>query len=227
MDFSRVAAVLDSFCAQERPRQPAPSLVSVNRGASHAKPKRKGAFRKEKHCSACGVLFEPVSCWDWKCRSCVDTKDRRGEKRFCRQCGDVFLLSKPQGYNKRHCSESCARTGAKESRCKFYATRPLRDKVYRERAKIRRPQDGQLIRFWRRYPNAPHHCQGCPDGKPCKEWRVLDLCHRPEFKRNGAWHTKANSTPEKVWILCPRCHGLLDRFGMSPDELGLPSGPIA
>jgi hypothetical protein len=27
--------------------------------------------------------------------------------------------------------------------------------------------------------------------------------------------------PEKVWVLCPTCHRLLDRMNYSPSELGL------
>jgi hypothetical protein len=50
---------------------------------------------------------------------------------------------------------------------------------------------------------------------------VLDIAHRPEHARRGAWSNAANTTPEKVWILCPTCHALLDRLGYSAEQLGL------
>lgn len=31
----------------------------------------------------------------------------------------------------------------------------------------------------------------------------------------------SNTTPEKVFVLCPRCHALMDRLGYTPEMLGI------
>jgi heterodisulfide reductase subunit B len=50
---------------------------------------------------------------------------------------------------------------------------------------------------------------------------VLDIAHKPKYKRKGAWRNVKNTTPEKIWILCPTCHALIDRKGYDPQQLGL------
>jgi hypothetical protein len=88
--------------------------------------------------------------------------------------------------------------------------------IYRARTKAKQLPDSNLIRFRRTNLDAPMACESCG------ETRVLDLAHKPEHRRNGEWRSVKNcSWPERVWVLCPTCHALLDRMNYSPEELGL------
>lgn len=90
-------------------------------------------------------------------------------------------------------------------------------KEYYSRSRKKLGPDSNLRRFFWRYPNAPKSCQSCG------EKRVIEIAHKPGFERNGSWRSVANTKwPEKVWILCPTCHALIDRMNYSPKDLGLP-----
>ena len=139
--------------------------------------------------------------------------------RFCKQCGKKFYPKGSGENNKQHCSGECSIISAKESRTRFWKNQPNPEKklqAYRQKSRNKLGPDGNLKRFFRRYPNAPRYCEACG------ETRVVELAHKPGFKRNGAWRSVENTRwPEKVWVLCPTCHALLDRMGYSPEELGL------
>jgi len=145
-----------------------------------------------------------------------NTKGRVLDKgRYCRQCGKYFIPPRDTGHNKQHCSLECSIKSARESRCKFYKRNPHKVKEYNKKFHDRVGTDNNLLRFYLRYPDAPKKCQSCGED------RVLDIAHKPEHKRNGAWRSKHNTTIDKVWILCPTCHALLDRKGYTPQQLGL------
>lgn len=133
----------------------------------------------------------------------------------CQVCGAAFERRGQADSNRRHCSEACARISAKKSRHAFHEKRPERDAQYRESQRRKRNKDTSLGRLWRKYPWLPHECEACG------ETRVLDIAHRPEHRRNGAWKTMANTTAEMVWILCPTHHALLDRLGYTAEQLGI------
>ncbi len=174
-----------------------------------------------KHCSKCGKEFFAIRATHRYCsRECslLVWKTARGiftlkPIRFCRQCGKEFVRTSP---NVRHCSLECSKKSARESRCKFYAKNPNKMAEYRKRTKERGTEaGGNMGRLRRRYPDLPKACQACG------ETRVLDAAHRPEFARKGAWRSAKNCTPDKIWILCPTCHALLDRMHYDPASLGL------
>ncbi len=176
---------------------------------------------RTKFCVVCSTPFEANTSRHMYCsRSCETRRQRErkgikleSEGRHCRQCGYHFA---PTSNHQMHCSPKCSNRSARESRSKFFARNPNSMIEYSKRYRNRVGGDGNLIRFFIRHPNAPRQCQACGDD------RVLDIAHRPEYKRNGAWHTAKNSTwPEKVWILCPTCHALIDRKGYDPASLGL------
>jgi hypothetical protein len=50
---------------------------------------------------------------------------------------------------------------------------------------------------------------------------VLDVAHKPEFARNGAWRNRNTTQRHMFWVLCPTCHALLDRGVMTAQALGL------
>jgi hypothetical protein len=180
---------------------------------------------RTKFCTICATPYEARNAWHRYCsRKCRTENDRNqaGRKidsgRFCKQCGSKFFPAYMTGNNKQHCSSECAVKSARESRSKFWGKQPDAKKKmaeYYQRSRERIGPDGNLKRFYSRHPDAPHACQSCG------ETRVLDVAHRPGFERNGAWRSKDNTTLEKVWVLCPTCHALLDRMHYPPEELGL------
>jgi hypothetical protein len=123
------------------------------------------------------------------------------------------------GQNKQHCSSECAKKSARESRSKFWEKlgdkKPVKMKEYYDKSRKKLGTDGNLKRFYARFPDAPKVCQACGEG------RVLDIAHKPGHERNGSWRSKHNTHLDKVWILCPTCHALIDRKGYDPALLGL------
>lgn len=180
-------------------------------------------MKRPKHCLKCGTLFDAGTPWAIYCTQECKAKHRwsslvekRGvQTKYCRQCGALFELAKRGHANKRHCSQECAIKSARESRSKFYDRNPHKVAQYRKIAREKVGPDGNLKRFYARHPEAARACQSCGES------RVLDVAHRPEFRRNGAWRSKSNTTLDKVWILCPTCHALLDRMHYPPEDLGL------
>lgn len=143
---------------------------------------------------------------------------RRGEQldvtkdgRDCIRCGQHFEIV-PPNTNRRYCSEGCARDAAREQRRAFHRRKPGIQKVYNSRRPF---QDTVLGRLSRKYSDIPSACEAC------REARILEVAHRPEFKRNGAWKIVANTLRHMFWVLCPTCHKLLDRGICTQEELGL------
>ncbi len=175
-----------------------------------------------RHCVVCGAEFQAHRSFHRYCgRKCSSLAGRRkgGIKleagRFCRQCGTKFFPAMNQ-QNKQHCSDECSKTSARESRSKFWAqNKDEKHKKYRDTRRAKVGPDGNLKRYYAKYPDAPKECESCGEN------RVLDIAHKPSYKRNGAWRSAKNTTPNKVWILCPTCHTLLDRMHYEPKELGL------
>jgi hypothetical protein len=142
---------------------------------------------------------------------------RRGPSgpRSCRVCSKPVPRHEHGDGNRQHCSSECARVSAKASRAAFHRRRPEADEVYRATQRAKKTRDTALGRLWKRWPDLPRACEACGES------RVLDIAHRPEHARRGAWAVKRNCTPEMVWILCPTCHALLDRVGLTAEQLGI------
>jgi len=176
-----------------------------------------------KYCRICGGKFSPTRSWHRYCsKKCkyANAKNRRtiklDEGRYCRQCGKKFYPQwKKGGRNFQHCSLKCSTKSARESRCKFFKKNPNKHKEYHKNRKNKVGTDSNLLRFYLRYPNAPKKCQACGED------RVLDISHKPKFRRNGAWRSAKNTTIDRTWILCPTCHALIDRKHYNPKDLGL------
>jgi hypothetical protein len=133
--------------------------------------------------------------------------------RQCKTCPRVFVrLGRYEG-NHWHCSKECAAVSARKSRLEFKRRRPERDAIYRARQRSKPQCHTTIKRLWKKFPELPRACEACGEA------RVLDVAHRPEHARNGAWQTLRNSTPDKIWILCPLCHALLDRLGFTAEQL--------
>jgi predicted nucleic acid-binding Zn ribbon protein len=176
---------------------------------------------KTKHCIVCGKTFDSKTPWHKYCsRKCSSQiyRENHGLKlkngRFCRQCGVKFFPELKQ-QNKQHCSIECSRKSARESRSKFYERNPQKSFEYYKRRQAKHSIDNNMHRFLQRFPNAPRKCQSCG------EERVLDIAHKLEHRRNGSWRSNKNTTLDKIWILCPTCHALIDRKGIPPSQLGL------
>jgi hypothetical protein len=133
----------------------------------------------------------------------------------CRICGTHFPIG-PGQHNKWLCSDECRRASVAKSMREFHKRRPLAEAAYRAKTKAKRLPESNLVRFRRNNPDAPTCCEACGED------RVLEIAHKPSHPRLGAWRSVANTKwPEKVWILCPTCHRLLDRMNYTPSELGL------
>lgn len=168
-----------------------------------------------RHCLICGKKFEAKTAWHKYCSRRCASKKQRNEKgyklsdgRFCRQCGKKFIPSLEE-QNRQHCSGECARLSAKASRQKFYINNPERVKEYRSR----QPQLSKLDRLYKKYPELPIVCEFCGEN------RIVEIAHKPDYKRNGAWFRIKDTTPKTIWILCPTCHNLLDKKGYTPEQL--------
>lgn len=171
-------------------------------------------------CFACEQSFRRSRGFTWACSDAC--KQKLAQKRIvgpqhrpCRGCGTVFTRHGRGHAKKQHCSEACAAASARKSRAEFARKRPERLDAYRENHRKKGKRDTALTRMWRKYPEMPRACESCGED------RVLDIAHRPEHRRLGAWRTMSNTTPEKVYILCPRCHALLDRLGYTAEQLGI------
>lgn len=180
-----------------------------------------------KHCTVCGVGFESQTPWHRYCGAACSAKAHRARiglakhrPRHCRQCGSQFFLTGRGGGNQAHCSTACSAKSARESRYGFYKKNPHKEAEYRaasrERAKASGTKDRSLTRLCKRCPGTPVACQSCGES------RVVQIAHKPEHRRLGAWQSSKNTRwPETVWILCPTCHILLDQCGYTPAQLGL------
>ena len=183
---------------------------------------------KTRYCVTCGNPYEAKTSWQKYCSRPCETRayrlrkfEEKGEVgKYCKQCGKYFSLKLELGNSRQHCSDKCAQISAKQSRTKFWKNLSAEEKKqkrnqYYEADKEKRGIDGNMKRVLDRHPELPRHCQSCG------EKRVLDIAHKPGHKRNGSWRSLKNCTPEKIWILCPTCHALIDRMNYSPGELGL------
>lgn len=172
-------------------------------------------------CALCSKEFKQRVRHHRFCSESCRSKFRRrgmGIQRACRVCEAPFVIRDDHASNRQHCSPACSRESARRSRIKFAKEKPERTRAHREKAK--KTEAGTVLeRLCRKYPWLPRACESCG------ERRVLDIAHRPEFKRNGAWRVYGNTRPHHIWILCPTCHALLDRLGMEPEALGLSCEP--
>jgi len=199
-------------------------------------------IENRKFASGCGFLYDTThdiieikalrvlrrsvcSCTAWQkfcsddCKAKFRWQQKKAGKlsaRHCRQCGERFEITSRSDANRWHCSNACSVKSARESRSKFYAKNPTKLSEYRKKSRDKRGPDSNLKRFYARHPDAPRKCQSCGED------RVLDIAHKPEHQRNGAWRSSKNTTLDKVWILCPTCHALLDRMHYDPADLRLP-----
>ena len=152
-----------------------------------------------------------------KCGASYRWKNRPNpiKSHICRSCGKSFPI-RPDQNQKWTCSDECRKSRVAQIVREWHKRNPERDSIYRQRTKAKQLPDSNLIRFRRYNPSAPMNCESCG------EHRVLDMAHKPGHERNGQWRSRSNCVwPDKVWVLCPTCHALLDRMCYSPEELGL------
>lgn len=173
-----------------------------------------------RHCIYCNTIFVPTKSNQTHCSSqCAQkhrwsrTNRKIGKKRYCRQCGKEFIVGNKNGNNKQHCSDECSVKSARESVHRFFKKNPNAHKKYYKNHKKKYGADSYFKRLYRQYPNAPKWCQACGED------RVLHRAHKPEFALRGAWKNKNNTSLDKIWLLCPTCHYLLDYMGYTKEQL--------
>lgn len=173
-------------------------------------------------CKNCGNNFTQKRNWQLYCSDSCKTifnnslkkvdENSEKRKRHCKRCGSEFYFSNDTRGNKQHCSDKCSLESARISRNNYSKT---------EKGSIKKTENQRKNalthneRLRKRFPELPNYCQSCGED------RVLDVAHKPGHERNGAWRSLSNCTPEKIWILCPTCHALLDRKKYEPKDLGL------
>lgn len=173
-------------------------------------------------CVHCGVALPPSHSHRKYCSAKCKAAYRkthgggsRSDGHICRVCGKHFPIG-PGQHNKWLCSDECRRASNAKSVREFHSRRPMMEAIYRQRTKEKLPPDSQNQRFYRLNPNAPRACEACGEA------RVTEIAHRPGHERLGQRRSAVNMVwPDKVWVLCPTCHRLLDRMNYSPEELGL------
>ena len=135
-------------------------------------------------------------------------------KLTCDICGEPVTAGNVR--QKRH-GGACKREYNRRNAAIWRINNPKQVEAYNKLRK-ERGMTTLLWRVQRKYQYAPWICQvsGCP------EYRVLDVAHKPEFKRDGEKAKMANCRwPETIWILCPTHHRIVDMGITTPEELGL------
>jgi len=132
-------------------------------------------------------------------------------------CGAVFYRTVKHGPNQKYCSPDCSFKARGLDFQRFKERNQNAQQDYNTTRTKKQGSDTLFNRVMRKYPELPRACQA----RGCGESRVLELAHRPEFKRNGAWRTIDKYAPHMIWILCPTCHRVLDLGVETPEVLGL------
>jgi hypothetical protein len=137
----------------------------------------------------------------------------------CGMCGAEFFRTLKTGANKKYCSGDCAIAARKRDQLKFKLDNPDAEAAYRARAEKHASysRDTVLTRLRKRYPDLPTSCEA----GGCGESRVLEVAHKPGFKRNGAWRTLRIMERHMFWLLCPTHHRILDYGIETAEQMGL------
>ena len=153
----------------------------------------------ELFCSVCGMRFNARRTDKRYCSS--KCQGRAGRLRRleqtditkaggdCRTCGKHFSIT-PPSTNQRYCSEGCAREAARAQRRAFHRRNPKAQKTYNSRRPFK---DSVIARLRRKHADLPSACESCGEG------RILEVAHKPEFKRNGAWRIVANTQRHMIY----------------------------
>ena len=183
----------------------------------------------ERSCERCGLDFTTGTRTSKYCsercrtRSAVDRRhaSRAGEwlrtPVICRKCSKEFCRTLQTGPNKKYCSDKCAAEARSIYNKNWMSKSPEAMRQYDQERYKRHGRDTLITRLRHRYPDLPTVCET----KNCLEQRVLEIAHKPEFKRNGGWRTQDKYERHMFWMLCPTCHRVLDFAIETPEQMGL------
>lgn len=135
----------------------------------------------------------------------------------CGVCGAKFLRTKKTGPNRKYCSPSCSVLSIKKDHLRFIRAYPEAMAAYNRRRYKNYGSDTLFKRLQKKYSDLPSICEAIG----CIESRVLELAHKPQYKRNGAPRTLARYERHMFWVLCPTHHRLIDKKTETPERLGL------
>ena len=135
----------------------------------------------------------------------------------CSMCSTTFYRTEKTGPNKKYCSVECSYRVTLKNQARFHELNPDAVRRYKETQRRMKGHDTLINRLRNRYTDLPTACE-CDT---CYEHRVLDIAHKPEFKRNGAPRVMKHYARHMFWILCPTHHAIVDRGICTPAELGL------
>jgi hypothetical protein len=181
-----------------------------------------------RNCKYCQHLIENPAAAQKYCSNKCRTESLNGRNRLkpehwmnrsqiCKRCGAVFPLTKETGHNRKYCSDECSRKAMRQSIESFYAKNPGIMSRYNKRRYRKYGSDTLINRLRKKYPDLPTTCESIE----CHESRILEVAHKPSYKRNGTWRTITKCQRHMFWLLCPTCHRLIDRGYHSPSDLGL------
>lgn len=180
----------------------------------------------------CAHCESPFTTWNRsgryctpQCRTKASVARRSGEPSHwlnklitCGICQKEFIRPATSSPIRKYCSAECSLAARSRSRQRFAAANPEAMQNYNRTRTKRYGHDTLINRLRKVYPDLPSTCQAAG----CDEGRVLEISHRPEYKRNGAWRAVSNCQPHMIWLLCPTCHRVLDLGIETASQLGLP-----
>lgn len=188
------------------------------------------ASRKCIHCEKDYIAtFKSQQYCSQRCRTDASTarRDRSAKGDWLRNpvtcgiCQNVFFRTKLTGPNKKYCSVECTATARRRDIEAFKAANPTAMDDYNKERVRKYGSDTLITRLRKRYPDLPTCCEAAENGKACGEGRVIDIAHKPEFARKGAWRTLDKYERHMFWMLCPTHHAIIDRGACTPEEIGL------
>jgi len=180
----------------------------------------------------CECCLAPFDTWNRASRYCTHLCRSRASKARTRNntpghwltvavncgiCGIPFKRKESSGPNKKYCSDTCTAKARRQKLRQFMVKEVGAMSNYNTTRRRTHGRDTLITRLRKLYPDLPNVCEATN----CNESRVLEVVHRPEFKRNGEWRMVSNSERHMIWILCPTCHRVLDRGIETPEQLGL------
>lgn len=135
----------------------------------------------------------------------------------CGICGTDFFRTPESSPNRKYCSPECAIRGRLRNHLRFRELHPNAMAAYNRTRVQSHGRDTLITRLRKRYPDLPTVCEV----PTCSESRVLDIAHKPKYKRNGSWRTLDKYKRHMFWMLCPTCHRVLDLKIETPRQMGL------
>lgn len=179
-------------------------------------------------CKGCEIEFESevksqryctFSCRNkaQKQRKIKQKGDWRTTPVICGVCEKEFIRGENSSPIRKYCSDECSAVAQNRLSEQFKKDNPQWLENYKAKKIKKYGKDTLINRLRKKYSDLPNVCE-VPE---CNEGRVLDIAHKPEYARNGAYRVMKYYERFMFWILCPTHHAIIDRGVLSPKEISL------